>query len=943
MPTKLHDIVRNVLLSLVAVVAVCAGLAADPDRSPEAKPESKPDKADWWAFKPAPRPALPAVQNKKWPRNPIDLFILAKLEQQNLSPSPETDRRTLIRRLSFDLTGLPPVPEEVAHFLADRSPKAYESLVERLLDSPRYGERWARHWLDTVHFADTHGYDKDKTRPNAWPYRDYVIRAFNQDKPYSRFVEEQLAGDVLFPEEPDGIVALGFIAAGPWDYVGHVELPIEKTDGLIARYNDRDDMVMTTISTFQSLTVHCARCHNHKFDPITQKDYYSLQAVFAGVDRHDREFDSDKQIHFQRRSLMQKRKPLEARHNELTNQFAKLSSPEIQQLDKNLEQLRKELRQTFPEDEKSPGNGYHSNIEKNRDTIKWVQIDLGKILPIDEIRLLPARPVDFPDTPGFGFPVRFRVELADNPKFLEAKTISDHTSEDFKNVGDNPVSIPANQKEARYVRLTATRLWERTSDYVFALAELELLVNGTNVAIGADVTALDSIEAGLWAKKFLVDGFDSRHKLGRTSSEARNKLETEIRTLSEKRKELADSLLDEKTRAELTGVSNQLSDINQQLAKLPAPEEVYAAANDFKPGGNFLPPKGPRPVFLLAKGDVKRPGEQMQPAGIAAVPGPNSELSHYVSALLHPKERPGTRETRVSNTSPDETSGPEIFSREGLRRAALARWITDTNNILTRRSIVNRVWHYHFGRGIVETPNDFGHMGSLPSHPELLDWLAFWFLENGESLKKLHRLIVTSASYRQSSASQPDFVKLDADNRYLWRMNRTRLDAESIRDAMLLISGKLDLMMGGPAIQQFYFKDDHSPVYDYTLFDVDSPASCRRSIYRFVVRSVPDPLMDSLDCPNASILTPRRNVTMTSLQALAVLNDPFVLKQCGHFAERLEAAGTLENQVEQAYERALNRPPTPDEIKKLGGFARKYGTPNLCRFIFNMSEFIFLD
>jgi len=912
---SLHLFESAVRLSMLCCAGACSGLAAQIDSlAPPA--QVLPDKSDWWSFKPATRPPLPAVKNKSWARNPIDLFILAKLEQEKLSPSPEADRRTLIRRLSFDLTGLPPRPEEVAQFVTDRSPRAYDQLVERLLDSPRYGERWARHWLDTVHFADTHGYDKDKTRPNAWPYRDYVIRAFNQDKPYSRFVEEQLAGDVLFPDEPDGVVALGFIAAGPWDYVGHVELPIEKTDGLIARYNDRDDMVTTSIATFQSLTVHCARCHNHKFDPITQKDYYSLQAVFAGVDRHDREFDSDEQVQAQRRSLTQKRKPLETRYTELTNQFAKVSSPDIQELDAIMEPLKKQLRQSFPDDEKSPGNGYHSNIEKSQDTTKWVQVDLGKALPIEEIRLIPARPVDFPDTPGFGFPLRFRVQVSDEPNFAGAQTISDHTSEDFKNVGDNPLSLPAGHQQARFVRVTATRLWERTSDYVFALAELQVVVSGTNAALDALVSALDSIESGLWAKKYLVDGFDSRHKLGGAPSEAKTKLEVEIRALAEKRKLLADALLDETVRAELTVVSNHLGEINQQLAKLPPPQKVYAVASDFKPDGNLHPPKIPRPVFLLAKGDVKRPGELMQPAGIAAVPGPNPNFAQYAKTDL---------------------------SSEGLRRAALAKWITDTNNLLTRRSIVNRVWHYHFGRGIVETPNDFGHMGALPTHPELLDWLAFWFLDNGESLKNLQRLIVTSATYRQASASKPEFAKLDAENRYLWRMNRTRLDAESIRDSMLAISGKLDLTMGGPAIQQFYFKDDHSPVYDYTLFEVDSPGSYRRSIYRFVVRSVPDPLMDSLDCPNASILSPRRNVTMTSLQALAVLNDPFVLKQCEHFVMRLAKAGTLEKQIDQAYQLALNRLPTPAESRKLCDFARNHGLASVCRLIFNMSEFIFVD
>ena len=887
-----------------------------PDEAASARPA---DKSDWWSFKPASRPALPKVRNKKWARSPIDLFVLARLEAENMSPSPEADRRTLIRRLSFDLTGLPPTPDEVENFLRDNSKHAYENLVDRLLASPRYGERWARHWLDTVHYGETHGYDKDKPRLNAWPYRDYVIRSLNQDKPYSRFVQEQLAGDVLFPDEPDGVVALGFIAAGPWDFVGHVELPIQKTDGLIARYNDRDDMVMTTISTFQSLTVHCARCHDHKFDPIRQKDYYSLQAVFAGVDRADRNFDSDKSVSIQRHSLLQKKKPLDERYAALTNQIAKISSPEIEELDGRLNKLKAQLALVArtAEGAKSPGNGYHSDIATKADTVKWVQVDLGQSLPLDEVRLIPARPVDFPDTPGFGFPARFRVEISDNAEFTSPEMIADHAAADFKNPGDNPVLFSANRKQARFVRLTATRLWERTSDYVFALAEVQVLASGTNGALGATVSALDSIEAGSWSKKFLVDGFDSRRKLtdslALAKSSDKDKLEAEVQSLAEKRGQLVEALTDDATRNELTLVTNQLSEINREIAALPPLKKVYAAANDFKREGSFIPSKTPRLVHLLARGDVGKPGDSMAAAGIASVPGPDScfEIADAMD--------------------------------EGARRAALARWIADPTNMLTRRSIVNRVWHYHFGRGLVETPNDFGHMGALPTHPELLDWLAFWFLDKGESLKQLHRLLATSAAYRQSSANHSQFARLDSDNRYLWRMNRARLDAETVHDSMLLISGKLDPTMGGPAVQQFYFKDDHSPVYDYTQFDVDSPAACRRSVYRFLVRSVPDPLMDSLDCPDASILSPKRSVTVTALQALAVLNNPFVLKQCEHLAARVAKAGDLKMQIEQVYQLALNRRPTPTEIKQLVPFAEKNGMASVCRVIFNTSEFMFTD
>jgi cytochrome c553/mono/diheme cytochrome c family protein len=268
------------------------------------------DGQSWWSLSPVSRPDVPIV-DPGWVRTPIDAFVLPRMRAEGLSPSPEADRRTLIRRLTFDLHGLPPTPEQIDQFLSDTADGAYERLVDRLLESPHYGERWGRHWLDTVHFGETHGYDKDKTRPHAWPYRDYVIAAFNNDKPYSRFVEEQLAGDVLYPDDPAATVATGFIAAGPWDFVGHVELREGTVDKLIARTNDRDDMLMTAMSTFSSLTAHCARCHDHKFDPITQRDYYRLQAVFAGVDRADREYDADPAVARRRLDLAAQRRELD--------------------------------------------------------------------------------------------------------------------------------------------------------------------------------------------------------------------------------------------------------------------------------------------------------------------------------------------------------------------------------------------------------------------------------------------------------------------------------------------------------------------------------------------------------------------------------------------------------------------------------------------------------
>jgi hypothetical protein len=942
-------------LGLSALALSGAPLApADPAKLPKVARRSVDaanDKADHWAFQPAIRPPVPEVKDKRWPRNELDRFILARLEKEGLAPSPEADRRTLLRRLYFDLHGLPPTPEDVKQFLADTAPKAYENLVDRLLASPRYGERWGRHWLDVVHYGESHGYDKDKPRLNAWPYRDYVIRSLNEDKPYSRFVQEQLAGDVLWPDDPQGVVATGFIAAGPWDFVGHVELPESKTDGLIARYNDRDDMVTTTMSTFLSLTVGCARCHDHKFDPISMRDYYSLQAVFAGVDRADRFFDDDPKVFAQRKELLAEKKTLEAKLKSLEEVVAKVTSPEIERLDAQLKAKQDELAALPKPTKESPSNGYHSAIEPTPDKVKWVQVDLVNRAPIDEVRLIPARPTDFPDTPGFGFPPRFRVELSDDEDFGQKSILADHTAADFPNPADTAFIVPGKGQRGRFVRVTATRLWERTKDYVFALAELEVYTGTNNLAPGTRVTALDSIEAGRWGAAKLVDKFDSRKSLTQSPEPPevatnRKALEESIRSLTEERKAEVESRLEAATQTGLKAARSRLDALAKQLDALPKPRHVYAAAPDFTPSGSFKPPNGPRPIHLLNRGDVKQPRELMTPAALGCVAGMDRAL------------------------------GCADSTDEGGRRAALARWITDPKNLLTRRSLVNRVWQYHFGRGLVDTPNDFGHMGSLPSHPELLDWLAYWFLDHGESLKKLHRLILTSATWRQASdvtslnrhmvqsasrsaaASRSNgstlqrfngstlqrFTSLDSDNRLLWRQNRQRLDAEAFRDALLFVSGKLDLATGGPSVQQFYFKDDHSPIYDYTRFDVESPGAYRRSVYRFIVRSVPDPFMECMDCADPNISTPKRNTTLTALQALSSLNNPFVVKQAEHLTERVnQLANEPRRRIELIYELALNRAPTSEEARDLAAYARQHGLPNACRLIFNSNEFLFVD
>lgn len=837
-------------------------------------------------------------------RNAVDAFVRAGLESVGILPSEEADRRTLIRRLSFDLRGLPPSAEEVEVFLADPGPNAYEHLVDRWLASPQYGERWARHWLDIVHYGETHGYDKDQPRPNAWPYRDYVIRAFNEDRPYSRFVQEQIAGDVLYPDTRDGVEALGFVSAGPWDLIGHAEVPETKMDGQVARHLDRDDMVVNTLQTFNSLTVQCAQCHNHKFDPISQEDYYRLQAVFAAVDRADRKYDMDPAVAQSRKELRGQVQALMARRRTLDETIRARAGVTLTNLEQSLAAREATMKG-------GDAYGYHSNIEKKSDVSKWVQVDLGTAVPIANIVLHPSRD-DFNGIGnGFGFPVRFRVEVSGEDEFRNPVVLADETRADVPNPGLKPFAAEAAGRRIRFIRVTATKLAPRQDDYIFALAELSALTTeGRNAALGAGVTSLDSIEAPKrWQRVNLTDGWYP-------GVAATNDLQ--ILSLQRQRAELLLSSTQESERIELEENSKALASLKESEALLPAQSTVYVAsvhtgsgafAGTGKSGGK------PREIRILARGNIQKPGVEVGPGSLRCIPGLPGELS----------------------LAPDH--------REGDRRAALAAWLTDPHNPLTWRSAVNRVWQYHFGRGLVETPNDFGRMGALPSHPELLDWLATEFRDDGQSLKALHRLLVTSATYRQRSEDRPEAARVDASNRLWWRMNRRKLEAEAVRDALLLTAGRLDLRMGGPSFRDFVVeKPEHSPHYEYGLHNPSDPASQRRSIYRWIVRSQPQPFLTTLDCADPSMQVARRNESTSPLQALAVLNNRLVLSMSREAAATIASeGGNLPAQVLLAHRRILGRDPEPSEQAALLDYATRFGMTNCCRVLFNLNEFSFVD
>jgi hypothetical protein len=858
-----------------------------------------------WSYQPLIRPKVPTAIDP-WAKSPIDQFIFKKLTEQRLAYSQPADRRTLLRRLTFDLTGLPPSLKEVAAFVADQDPLAYEKQVDRLLASKRYGERWARHWLDVAKYADTCGYDKDKLRPNAWPYRDYVIRSFNDDKPYSQFVQEQIAGDVLFPNSADGILGLGFIAAGPWDFIGHVEVPETKTDGKVARNLDRDDMVSGALNTFCSLTVQCARCHNHKFDPITQEHYYSLQSIFAAVDRAERTFDSDPLVAEKRRKLTTRLAQKIALQQQIKNDIESAGGPELAKQRTLLAKLKQDATPQYPVE-----FGYHSAITSQPSPSqsadqKWVEIELASKCTPTQIILHPCRD-DFNGIgAGFGFPLRYKIAVADESG--QWKTITPIQHQDVANPRLEPIVIQtASDRPILKVRVTATKLAERKNDYIFALAELEVIADGKNVALGGTVRSLDSVEAPVrWQKKNLVDGL--------WPAMTTAPIEQQIKSETARLEALITNATPSDQQKQQRELLQQVLVLNKQIIELPKPQSVYAATTDFSPEGNFKPTQGkPRDVFVLHRGDVQHPGP---PIGPGVIPLAADSEWQFDSTL-----------------------------NESQRRAELAKWLTNREHPLAWRSIVNRIWQYHFGEGIVATPNDFGVMGAKPTHPELLDWLAVEFRDSGQSFKSLHRQIVLSNTYQQSSASHAANAKLDGSNQFLWRANRRRLSAEEIRDSILTVSGAMNLTMGGPGYYLFELeKTEHSPHFEYHKFDPTDQASHRRSIYRFIARSQPNPWMTTLDCADSSQSTAKRNETLTSIQALSLLNNRFNLTMAEEFASRLERENNdLAAQVEHAVTLVVQRLPMEFEQQELEAYAREHGLANMCRFLLNLSEFVFVD
>ena len=632
----------------------------------------KPADRQHWSYLPVKKPAIPTVKNAAWVRNPIDAFVLNRLERKGWKPSGAAEPHAWLRRVYLDVTGLPPTLAEQDAFLKNPTPAAMDAVANELLARPTYGERWARHWLDVVRYAETAGYERDAAKPSVWRYRDYVIKAFNDDKPYDRFLFEQLAGDELPDVNADALIALGFTRLGPWDD--------EPADPKEDRFDQLDDVVNATSLVFMGMTLGCARCHDHKFEALTMHDYYRMVAVFNPLVR--------------------------------------------------------------------PQNG--------------------------------------------------RTEL------------------------DLPIGTRA-QIERQ--------------------AERDRQIAALRKDVPKGKPAAPEIEAKIAAMRKMAPDL---------------------------------------------------------------------------PRGYFLSEPSPTPpdTHLLLRGKATRPG---------------------------PKVSPGMPAVLVAK----QPAFPSPGKQTSLRRLTLARWLASPEHPLTARVMVNRVWHYHFGEGLVRTPNDFGIMGQPPTHPELLDWLTAKFIEDGWSIKKLHQLILSSNTYRMSKRWNPDYGAKDPENQLLWRFPYKRLEVEAIRDSALAISGQLNPKMYGPSMYPEVPKEalqgNSDPDKIWKAFD-EKEAS-RRTVYAFIKRSFVVPMLETLDLCDTTRPNDKRLTTTVATQALTLFNGAFVNRQAKHFAERLrkEAGDDADRQIERAYRLALCRLPSDGERAVLREFLQRQSLEQMCRVVFNLNEFAYAD
>ena len=740
---------------------------------------------NWWAFQKPLRRPVPLLKQARWNGNPVDAFLKKQLDQEGLEPAPRADRRTLIRRAYLDLVGLLPSPAEVEAFVNDSSQDAFAKLVDHLLASPHYGERWGRHWLDVARYADSGGYEHDYDYPHAWRYRDYVVGAFNEDKPYDQFIREQLAGDELDEVTSDSLIATGFNRVGP-------TVGFREKDNPQYRYNYLDDMIGTTGRAFMGLTVNCARCHDHKFDPILQHDYYSMLATFFPFVKYEFPLVPPEEVaEFEARKA-----EIDAEIDPLKQKIADLEAPYRKlAFEKKLE--------SFPE----------------------------------EIQIAVRTP---------------EAERTDGQKLLADQVTS--------------------------IRVAVDTVADRIKpEDRAAMGALKEQIEELKKRMPPELPRAMAVRDGDY--RFAPDGLGDEKLPGKGEREDYG--------------EIAGSFLPQ-------------------------------------PGEPFVPPT----AYILPSGDHRVKGDPVEPG--------------FLRVLTR-----GDAPTMIPPSGENVSSG---------RRRALAEWIASSEHPLTARVMVNRLWHFHFGRGIVATTSNFGRTGQPPVSPELLDWLATEFVRRGWSVKSMHRLLMNSEAYQMASAfDHPGNRETDPAEKHLWRFPERRLEAEVIRDIVLDASGKLNREIGGepffppiPEAVRLSFPKGKWEVAE------QGPAVWRRSIYSYWKRGLRYPMFEVFDQPDPNVTCERRNRTTVPTQALTLLNNEFVLEQAKYFAERVaaEADGDAEARIRRAYRIALSRGPDQDELARNVGFLAKQteyhrgrgeadparaALLDLCDVILNLSEFVYLN
>jgi cytochrome c553 len=879
---------------------------------------------DWWSLQPIGDTTPPARDEfpAPWSPSPIDRWVRARLQAEGLSPSPPAERRVLIRRATFDLLGLPPTPAEVGAFVKDASGNAYEKLIDRLLSSPRYGERWARHWLDVARFSESEGFERDWMRENAWPYRDYVIRSLNDDKSYQQFAKEQIAGDVIEPVTHEGIVATGFLVSGPYDAVGLTSAVGEQRK--IVRENQLEEMISAVSQTFLGMTANCARCHDHKFDPIPQKEYYRLKAAFEGVWLGERDLITPAELDARRTQA----EPLEKRIAQIEDEIAMLLRPAR-------DGVLRERGFAAAENVPAPIAQWSFDLD-TRDLNGSLHLKPNEDFEIAQGRLTHAREKD-PPLEDSG------VKSAKLPRDLREKTLEVWVAvKEVPKKGETIFFIRniEGYRGAAYdgIQYAAgeTKQWRNGSTASFRSLDLEAppeeATPGDLIHIAVSYGSDNSIHLYRNGKPYEIPyipelkegpGLLQTYLSGEAEVVFRNPASLEIDEARIYDSALSDQQIAASYQAGAPSVSlddlrgamrkrerikfdklhREVEQLRAELNSIPRPGKIYAAEI-----------RDPEPTHILIRGDISQQGDLVSAGGLSSVSGLSAEFG----------------------LSPD--------APESQRRARLADWIATPDNPLFARAIVNRVWHYHFGRGFVSNPNDLGFNGGAPSHPELLDWLASQLIADGWSLKKLHKRIMMSQTYRQSSAYNAKTAEVDADNRLLWRYSPKRLEGEAVRDSMLMLSGKINYTMGGPSFRPFETKRIGS-LEHYHRIDSDDAGFQRRTVYRMNINSGTDPMLDSLDCPIPAVKTPQRIVTTTPLQALSLMNNAFAVRQAKAFAERVasQAGADQRRQIDRAFQLALGRPPVPDEVEWSESLAGEGGLESLCWGLFNASEFLYVN